>query len=105
MICLNRLMLVESTILFGKQFHIFIEEGKNECKYALNVDDAWLQKSLIMASGDTRCSWCEIITGRNIYYRRCTILCSIAAFCSFLLCVSVAQLRSVNISLTLAKQE
>ena len=39
MICLNWLMLVESTILFGKQFHIFIEEGKNECKYELTVDD------------------------------------------------------------------
>ena len=28
MFCLNWLMLVESTILRGKQFHIFIEEGK-----------------------------------------------------------------------------
>ena len=26
-------MLLESTILCGKQFHIFIEEGKNEYKY------------------------------------------------------------------------
>ena len=39
MFCLNWLMLVESTILCGKQFQIFIEEGKNEYKYALTVDD------------------------------------------------------------------
>ena len=36
MFCLNWLILLEST---GKQFHIFIEEGKNEYKYALTVDD------------------------------------------------------------------
>ena len=41
MFCLNWLMLVaiDSTMLFGKKFHVFIEEGKNECKYASTVDD------------------------------------------------------------------
>ena len=39
MFCLNWLVLVDSTILFGKKFHIFIEEGKNEYKYVLTVDD------------------------------------------------------------------
>ena len=39
MFCLNWLMLVDSTILFGKEFHIFIEKGKNEYKNALTVDD------------------------------------------------------------------
>ena len=39
MFCLNWLMLVESTIFCGKQFHVFIEEGKNGYKYALTVDD------------------------------------------------------------------
>ena len=39
MFCLNWLMLVDLTILFGKKFHIFIEEGKNECKYPLTVND------------------------------------------------------------------
>ena len=37
MFCLNWLMLVDSTILFGKKFHIFIEQGKNECEYVLTV--------------------------------------------------------------------
>ena len=40
MFCLNWLMLVDSAILLGKEFHIFIEDGKNECKYALTVDDS-----------------------------------------------------------------
>ena len=32
-------MLVDLVILFSKEFHIFIEEGKNECKYELTVGD------------------------------------------------------------------
>ena len=33
-------MLVDSTILLGKEFPIFIKDGKNEHKYAMTVDDA-----------------------------------------------------------------
>ena len=39
MFCINWLTLVDSTKLFVKEFHIFIEEGKNEYKYVLTVDD------------------------------------------------------------------
>ena len=30
-------MLVDSIVLFGKEFHIFIAEGKNEFKYGFIV--------------------------------------------------------------------
>ena len=30
-------MLVDSIVLFGKEFHIFLAEGKNEFKYELIV--------------------------------------------------------------------
>ena len=46
-------MLVDPIILFGKEFHIIIEEGKNECKYEGDGCKNLLWWPL---HGDIRCS-------------------------------------------------